>query len=108
MTRADMTDIERHYEAASQRRAYLRRSTLAWGSNDLEFLRYAVVALPLADDGEAPTHLIGLCLYDKPIKREHGVVVSLRTSEERGAHPRGDLASPPNVYRATRLGGLPR
>jgi hypothetical protein len=61
---AGIREIERHYEAAARGRIFLRRSSLAWHDKDLDFKSYSVVALPLADDGKIPTHLLGLCVYD--------------------------------------------
>jgi hypothetical protein len=60
----DVSDIQRHYEAAIMGSISLRRSNLGWQRKPLAFQRYSVVVLPLSDDGRVPTHLFGLCLYD--------------------------------------------
>ena len=60
---SDSSTIEKHYEAAIEGRIFLRQSDLGWLRRDLDFQRYSVLVLPLADDGKTPTNLVGLCLY---------------------------------------------
>jgi len=64
---SDISKIEKHYEAAIEGRIFLRQSDLGWLRRHLDFQRYSVLVLPLADDGKTPTHLVGLCLYGRGV-----------------------------------------
>jgi hypothetical protein len=61
---ADIAAIEQHYIACLDGKVSIRDSTLTWSDPRGGYLRYRVMMLPLSDDGETVTHLIGLALYE--------------------------------------------
>jgi hypothetical protein len=61
---ADIVAIEDHYIACLEGKAWIRESSLAWSDPRGGYLRYRVMMLPLSEDGETVTHLIGLALYE--------------------------------------------
>jgi hypothetical protein len=60
---ADIVAIEDHYIGALDGKVWIRDSSLAWSDPRGGYLRYRVMMLPLSDDGDTVTHLIGLALY---------------------------------------------
>lgn len=60
---ADIVAIEHHYIGALEGKVWIRDASLAWSDPRGGYLRYRVMMLPLSDDGETVTHLIGLALY---------------------------------------------
>jgi len=63
-TTADIAAIEHHYLACLDGRIWIRDASLTWSDPRGGYLRYRVVMLPLSEDGESVTHLIGLALYE--------------------------------------------
>jgi hypothetical protein len=61
---ADIVAIEHHYMGCLEGRAWIRDASLAWSDPRGGYLRYRVMMLPLSDDGETVSHLIGLALYE--------------------------------------------
>ena len=61
---ADIVAIENHYIGALEGKVWIRDASLAWSDPRGGYLRYRVLMLPLSDDGETVTHLIGLALYE--------------------------------------------
>jgi hypothetical protein len=61
---ADIAAIEDHYNACLDGKVWIRDANLAWTDPRGGYLRYRVMTLPLSDDGQSVTHLIGLALYD--------------------------------------------
>jgi hypothetical protein len=61
---ADLAGIERQYRAAIDREVYLREQSLVWNDVRKDAFLYSVLILPLADDGETVSHLLGLAIYD--------------------------------------------
>jgi hypothetical protein len=61
---ADIVAIEHHYIGALEGKIWIRDANLAWSDPRGGYLRYRVMMLPLSDDGESVTHLIGLALYE--------------------------------------------
>ena len=61
---ADIVAIEDHYIGALEGKIWIREASLAWSDPRGGYLRYSVMTLPLSDDGETVTHLIGLALYE--------------------------------------------
>ncbi len=61
---ADIAAIENHYTACLEGKVWIRAASLAWSDSRGSYLRYRVMMLPLSDDGETVTHLIGLALYE--------------------------------------------
>jgi len=61
---ADLAGIERQYRAAIDREVYLREQSLVWNDVRKDAFLYSVMILPLADDGETVSHLLGLAIYD--------------------------------------------
>jgi hypothetical protein len=61
---ADIAGIERQYRACIDREVYLREESLVWNDVRKDAFLYSVLILPLADDGETVSHLLGLALYD--------------------------------------------
>ena len=61
---ADIIAIEHHYIGAVEGKIWVREANLAWSDPRGGYLRYRVMMLPLSDDGESVTHLIGLALYE--------------------------------------------
>jgi PAS domain len=55
--------IERQYRACLERKVYLREESLVWNDVRKDSFLYSVLILPLADDGETVSHLLGLALY---------------------------------------------
>lgn len=60
----DVAAIERHYLACLEGKVSIRDASLAWSDPRGGYLRYRVMMLPLSDDGDSVTHLIGLALYE--------------------------------------------
>jgi hypothetical protein len=60
---ADIAQIERHYVETTAGRISIRAASLVWSDRDKDYLKYSVMMLPLSDDGETVSHLIGLALY---------------------------------------------
>ncbi|GAB2176884.1 PAS domain-containing protein [Dongia sp. agr-C8] len=60
---ADIVGIEHHYIGALEGKVWIREASLAWSDPRGGYLRYRVMMLPLSEDGETVTHLIGLALY---------------------------------------------
>jgi hypothetical protein len=63
-TTADIVAIENHYIGCLEGKVWIREASLAWSDPRGGYLRYRVMMLPLSDDGETVTHLIGLALYE--------------------------------------------
>jgi hypothetical protein len=61
---ADIAGIEQQYRACLERRVYLREESLVWNDVRKSAFLYSVLVLPLSDDGETVSHLLGLALYD--------------------------------------------
>jgi hypothetical protein len=61
---ADIAGIERQYRACLDREVYLREESLVWNDVQKSAFLYSVMILPLADDGQTVSHLLGLALYD--------------------------------------------
>jgi hypothetical protein len=61
---ADLVAIEQQYVDAFAGKVWVREASLAWIDPRGGYLRYRVMMLPLSEDGETVTHLIGLALYD--------------------------------------------
>jgi hypothetical protein len=61
---ADIVAIEHHYIGALEGKIWIRDANLTWSDPRGGYLRYRVMMLPLSDDGESVTHLIGLALYE--------------------------------------------
>jgi hypothetical protein len=61
---ADIVAIEHQYISALEGKVWIRDANLAWSDPRGGYLRYRVMMLPLSDDGESVTHLIGLALYE--------------------------------------------
>jgi hypothetical protein len=61
---ADIVGIENHYIGCLEGKVWIRDASLAWSDPRGGYLRYRVMMLPLSDDGETVTHLIGLALYE--------------------------------------------
>jgi hypothetical protein len=61
---ADIVAIENHYIGCLEGKVWIRDANLAWSDPRGGYLRYRVLMLPLSDDGETVTHLIGLALYE--------------------------------------------
>jgi hypothetical protein len=60
---ADIVAIEDHYIGCLEGKVWIRDASLAWSDPRGGYLRYRVIMLPLSEDGETVTHLIGLALY---------------------------------------------
>jgi hypothetical protein len=60
---ADIAAIERHYRDCLEGKVYLREESLVWNDERKDSFLYGVLVLPLSDDGETVTHLLGLALY---------------------------------------------
>jgi len=60
----DIVAIENHYLGCLEGKVWIRDASLAWTDPRGGYLRYRVMMLPLSDDGETVTHLIGLALYE--------------------------------------------
>jgi hypothetical protein len=60
---ADIVAIEDHYIGCLEGKVWIRDASLAWSDPRGGYLRYRVMMLPLSEDGETVTHLIGLALY---------------------------------------------
>ena len=60
---ADIGEIDRHYRACLERKVALREASLVWNDVRKDAFTYSVLVLPLSDDGESVTHLLGLALY---------------------------------------------
>jgi hypothetical protein len=63
-TAAEIAKIERHYRDGMEGKVAIRAASLAWSDSRKDHLRYSVLMLPLSDDGEGVTHLLGLALYE--------------------------------------------
>jgi hypothetical protein len=61
---AEIGKIERHYHACINGKVSVRSASLVWSDRRKDFLKYSVMMLPLSDDGETVTHMIGLALYE--------------------------------------------
>jgi hypothetical protein len=61
---ADIGAIEQHYIACLDGKVWIRDASLAWSDPRGGYLRYRAMMLPLSEDGESVTHLIGLALYE--------------------------------------------
>jgi len=61
---ADIVAIEHHYIGALEGKVWIREASLAWSDPRGGYLRYRVMMLPLSEDGDSVTHLIGLALYE--------------------------------------------
>jgi hypothetical protein len=61
---AEIVKIERHYLACIDGKVSVRAASLVWSDSHKDYLRYGVLMLPLSDDGETVTHLLGLALYE--------------------------------------------
>ena len=60
----DVAAIERHYIACLEGKISIREASLVWSDPRGGYLRYRVMMLPLSEEGESVTHLIGLVLYE--------------------------------------------
>jgi hypothetical protein len=63
-TSADIVGIEHQYLSCLEGKVWIRDASLAWTDPRGGYLRYRVMMLPLSEDGESVTHLIGLALYE--------------------------------------------
>jgi hypothetical protein len=63
-TSADIVAVEDHYIGCLEGKVWIRDASLAWSDPRGGYLRYRVMMLPLSEDGETVTHLIGLALYE--------------------------------------------
>jgi hypothetical protein len=61
---ADVAAIEQHYTACLEGKVWIRDASLAWSDPRGGYLRYRAMMLPLSEDGESVTHLIGLAIYE--------------------------------------------
>jgi hypothetical protein len=61
---ADIAGIEKQYRACLERKVYLREESLVWNDQSKDTFLYRVLVLPLSDDGETVSHLLGLALYN--------------------------------------------
>jgi hypothetical protein len=61
---ADIVAIEHQYMGCLEGKIWIRDANLAWSDPRGGYLRYRVMMLPLSEDGESVTHLIGLALYE--------------------------------------------
>jgi hypothetical protein len=61
---ADVAAIEQHYTACLDGKVWIRDASLAWSDPRGGYLRYRAMMLPLSEDGESVTHLIGLAIYE--------------------------------------------
>jgi hypothetical protein len=60
----DVAAIVEHYQACIAGRIWVREASLTWHGERRGYLSYKVMMLPLSDDGETVTQLIGLALYE--------------------------------------------
>ena len=60
----DLAPITHHYQACIDGQVWIREASLTWHGERRGYLRYKVMMLPLSDDGETVTQLIGLALYE--------------------------------------------
>ncbi len=60
---AEIAEIERHYLETIEGRISIRSTSLVWNDVRKEFLKYAVMLLPLSDGKGGVSNLIGLALY---------------------------------------------
>ena len=61
---AELAIIAQHYRDCMAGKVSVRASSLSWRSERSGCLLYEAMMLPLTDDGETVTHLIGLALYE--------------------------------------------
>jgi hypothetical protein len=60
----DVAPIVHHYQDCIAGQVWIREANLTWHGERRGYLRYKVMLLPLSDDGESVTQLIGLALYE--------------------------------------------
>lgn len=61
---AAIAAIEQQYMACLEGKVWIREANLTWSDPRGGYLRYRVMVLPLSEDSESVTHLIGLALYE--------------------------------------------
>ena len=61
---AEIAKIDRHYRACVDGKVSVRSASLVWSDTRKDYLKYNVMMLPLSEDGETVTHMIGLALYE--------------------------------------------
>lgn len=61
---ADVAAIAEQYIGCLDGKVWIRDASLTWNDPRGGYLRYRAMMLPLSDDGESVTHLIGMALYE--------------------------------------------